>query len=102
MNKGLRLATGDVIGFLNADDMYAADDVLAKVSALMQQGGLDALYGDTEFVRPPNLHKPVRRYRSNRFRPDLHSNQIIDHAKLQGLCHQMAHSSSHLGLLLLG
>jgi glycosyltransferase involved in cell wall biosynthesis len=70
MNKGLRLATGDVIGFLNADDMYAADDVLAKISALMQQSELDALYGDTEFVRPSNLRKPVRRYRSDRFRPD--------------------------------
>jgi glycosyltransferase involved in cell wall biosynthesis len=70
MNKGLRLATGDLIGFLNADDMYAANDVLARVGALMQQGGLDALYGDTEFVRPSNLNKPIRRYRSDRFRPD--------------------------------
>ena len=70
MNKGLRLATGEVIGFLNADDMYAANDVLAKVSALMQQRGLDALYGDTEFIHPHNLNKPVRRYRSDRFRPD--------------------------------
>ncbi|QKO22970.1 glycosyltransferase family 2 protein [Rhodoferax sp. BAB1] len=70
MNKGLRLATGDVIGFLNADDMYADDGVLARVDALMQQDRLDALYGDTEFVHPANLNKPVRRYRSDRFRPD--------------------------------
>lgn len=70
MNKGLRLATGDVICFLNADDMYADDGVLARVDALMQQDRLDALYGDTEFVHPDNLHKPVRRYRSDRFRPD--------------------------------
>lgn len=70
MNKGLRLATGDVIGFLNADDMYAGNSVLARVSALMQQDRLDALYGDTEFVHPSNLNKPVRRYRSDRFRPD--------------------------------
>jgi glycosyltransferase involved in cell wall biosynthesis len=59
MNKGLRLATGDVIGFLNADDMYAADDVLAKISALMQQSELDALYGDTEFVRPSAATGPT-------------------------------------------
>lgn len=70
MNKGLRLATGDVIGFLNADDMYADDEVLARVDALMQRDQLDALYGDTEFVHPDNLNKPVRRYRSDRFRPN--------------------------------
>jgi glycosyltransferase involved in cell wall biosynthesis len=70
MNKGLRLATGDVIGFLNADDMYVRDDVLTRVSALMRQGGLDALYGDAEFVHPSRLDKPVRRYRSDHFRPD--------------------------------
>lgn len=70
MNKGLRLASGDVIGFLNADDMYADDGVLARVDAFMQRDKLDALYGDTEFVHPDNLDKPVRRYRSDRFRPD--------------------------------
>lgn len=70
MNKGVRRATGEVIGFLNADDMYADDGVLARVCSLMQQHELDALYGDAEFVRPSNLSKPVRRYRSDRFRPD--------------------------------
>lgn len=70
MNKGLQLATGDVIGFLNADDVYADDGVLARVATRMQQDSLDALYGDTEFVHPSNLDRPVRRYRSDRFRPD--------------------------------
>ena len=69
MNKGLRLATGEVIGFLNADDMYASSEVLSKVDMLMQRDELDALYGDTEFVRPDRLDKPVRRYRSERFKP---------------------------------
>jgi glycosyltransferase involved in cell wall biosynthesis len=71
MNKGLRLATGDIIGFLNADDIYVANDVLMRIQTLMQQGSLDALYGDAEFVNPVNLYKPVRRYRSNRFRPEM-------------------------------
>ena len=71
MNKGLRLATGDIIGFLNADDMYVGKDVLMRVHKLIQQGGLDALYGDAEFVNPANLYKPVRRYRSNLFRPEM-------------------------------
>lgn len=69
MNKGLRLATGDIIGFLNADDVYANTGVLARVAATMGDGRLDALFGDAEFVRSDNPGKPTRRYRSHRFRP---------------------------------
>lgn len=70
MNKGLSLATGDVIGFLNADDMYAANDVLERIESIMQQEELDAVFGDVEFVHPSRLDKPIRRYRSERFHPD--------------------------------
>ena len=70
MNKGLRLATGEVIGFLNADDVYADTGVLKRVSASMERDGLDALFGDAEFVSPRHPERPMRRYRSERFRPD--------------------------------
>lgn len=70
MNKGLRLATGDVIGFLNADDVYADDEVLDRVAAIMQREKLDALFGDAEFVSPAQPDRSLRRYRSERFRPD--------------------------------
>jgi glycosyltransferase involved in cell wall biosynthesis len=69
MNKGLRLATGDVIGFLNADDVYAGLSVLARVSAIMEMEGLDALFGDAEFVSADRPDRPLRRYCSGRFRP---------------------------------
>lgn len=69
MNKGLRLVTGDVIGFLNADDIYADTGVLARVSANMEAEGLDALFGDAEFVSPERPHRPLRRYRSESFHP---------------------------------
>ena len=69
MNKGLSLASGEVIAFLNADDVYAHSRVLEDVAECMQEEGLDALYGDTEFVRPDDLLKPTRRYSSERFRP---------------------------------
>lgn len=69
MNKGLRLATGDIISFLNADDVYADTGVLARVSAAMETGRLDALFGDAEFVSPDRPDHPLRRYRSGRFRP---------------------------------
>jgi len=70
MNKGLRLATGDIIGFLNADDVYADPGVLARVAAAMEHDRLDALFGDVEFVSPERPDKPLRRYRSEYFRPD--------------------------------
>jgi glycosyltransferase involved in cell wall biosynthesis len=70
MNKGLRLATGDIIGFLNADDVYADPSVLARVSANMEANGLDALFGDAEFVSPRHPERPLRHYRSERFHPE--------------------------------
>lgn len=70
MNKGVRLATGDVIGFLNADDVYADRDVLSRVATIMEREGLDALLGDVEFFKPEDPARTVRRYRSDRFSPD--------------------------------
>jgi glycosyltransferase involved in cell wall biosynthesis len=69
MNKGIRMATGDVIGILNADDVYADNDVLMRVSRIMDQEDLDALYGDVEFFHPENPDKVIRRYSSARFSP---------------------------------
>jgi glycosyltransferase involved in cell wall biosynthesis len=70
MNKGLALASGEVVGFLNADDVYADKHVLARVVDIMERESLDALFGDVEFFRPEDPTRTVRRYRSERFSPD--------------------------------
>lgn len=70
MNKGIRLATGDVVGTLNADDVYAGNTVLAHVDRIMTDGALDALYGDVEFFSPMNPGRASRRYSSRHFSPD--------------------------------
>lgn len=70
MNKGLLLATGEIIGCLNADDVYTDTSVLERVSALMEAEKLDALFGDAEFVSPTRPDQPLRRYRSERFSPE--------------------------------
>ena len=67
MNKGVRLATGDVVAFLNADDFYKDANVLGRVAQVMQAEGLDALYGDVEFFRPGQQDTIARRYNSGRF-----------------------------------
>jgi glycosyltransferase involved in cell wall biosynthesis len=50
MNKGIRIATGDVIGILNADDFYASPDVLARVAAVFKDPSVDCCYGDLIYV----------------------------------------------------
>ncbi|MBK1683308.1 glycosyltransferase family 2 protein [Rhodoferax fermentans] len=71
MNKGLGMATGSVIGFLNADDVYAGPTVLERVSAIIEKDKLDAIFGDAEFFSPDRPNRPLRLYRSARFRPEL-------------------------------
>jgi glycosyltransferase involved in cell wall biosynthesis len=68
MNKGVRLATGDVVGFLNADDFYKDSRVLERVARALDAESLDALYGDIEFFKAGDLETVVRRYNSGRFR----------------------------------
>jgi glycosyltransferase involved in cell wall biosynthesis len=67
MNKGIRLATGEVVVFLNSDDFYKDICVLARVAAVMQSEELDALYGDVDFFRPGHQDTVVRRYNSGHF-----------------------------------
>ncbi len=69
MNKGVALATGEVVAFLNADDWYAAPDVLNRVMGVMQAEQLDALFGDVEFFQPNDPQRVVRRYNSGHFTP---------------------------------
>jgi glycosyltransferase involved in cell wall biosynthesis len=69
MNKGIRLSTGQVIGFLNADDVYTHARVISSVAEVMQREGLDAVFGDAEFFRADLPARPVRRYNSARFSP---------------------------------
>ena len=69
MNKGVALATGDVIVFLNADDYYIDNEVISRVATAMQAEQLDALYGDVAFFRAGESGKLVRRYNSGQFRP---------------------------------
>ena len=69
MNKGIKLATGDVIGFLNADDFYTNSLVLAEVMTEFVDPTVDAVYGDLEYFRASRPTKVVRTYRSNQFRP---------------------------------
>lgn len=68
MNKGIFLATGEIIGILNSDDFYTSDDVLATVVDKFEvDPTLDAVYGDIHYVMPNDLGLCIRYYSSEKF-----------------------------------
>jgi len=69
LNKGLQLASGDIIGFLHADDVFADCDVLADVAARFAhlKNGMASCYGDLVYVRAHNPRKIVRYWKSGEF-----------------------------------
>jgi len=68
MNKGIALATGDVIGILNADDLYAHDKVLENVAETIG-AGVQSCYADLVYVDRDDTSKVVRYWTSNAFVP---------------------------------
>ena len=71
MNKGINLATGEVVGILNTDDFYTNDLVLSDVMFQFSDPLVDAVYGDLEYFRVSKPDKAVRTYRSHNFHPAL-------------------------------
>lgn len=65
LNKGLRRTTGDVVGFLHADDVYGSAQVLAQVAAAFAADpSVSAVFGDLQYVRKDNLNHVVRHWRA--------------------------------------
>lgn len=69
LNKGIARASGEVIGFLHADDVYADDRVLERVAAAFADPAVGAVYGDLQYVRKDDLDHVVRHWRSAPFSP---------------------------------
>lgn len=68
MNKGIGMATGDVIGFLNSDDFYVNDQVVSKIAAAFAKD-IDAVYADLDYVSIGNKEKIIRKWRSGAYHP---------------------------------
>ena len=71
MNKGIRMATGDIVGIINSDDFYHRSDAISQVVNAFQEYGPQCVFADIRFVHPDNLDKTVRYYSSKNF--DLNS-----------------------------
>ena len=69
INKGIKMATGDVIGILNSDDFFPDKQVLSDIAKAFSATNADAVFGDIAFVRPGKLDKIIRLYSSGKFSP---------------------------------
>ena len=69
MNKGIAMATGDVIGILNSDDYFTSYDVVSKLAKPFEDETLDAVYGDIHFIHDGEPDKVTRYYSSKIFSP---------------------------------
>lgn len=69
MNKGIRMATGDIVGILNSDDFYHRNDAISNIAMAFNKYKTESLFADLVFVEPNNLKKVVRKYSSQRFTP---------------------------------
>lgn len=67
MNKGIAVATGDVIGILNSDDVYAHPSVISAVAHAFTDPSVQATYADLQFVQRDNLSKVVRTWRAGSY-----------------------------------
>ena len=62
MNKGVRLATGDVVGMLNSDDLLANTHIISKIATAFENNDIDATYGDLTYVDRNNTEKITRKW----------------------------------------
>jgi len=70
INRGIRNTTGDVVGLMHSDDMFAGPDVLAKVAAAFKDPAVDGVYGDLQYVAADNPSRIIRHWRSKGYTPE--------------------------------
>lgn len=69
LNRGIERATGDVVGFLHSDDVFAHDGVLARVAEALADPSIDGVYGDLDYVAADDTNRVIRRWRSGAYEP---------------------------------
>ena len=69
MNKGVSMATGEIVGMINSDDFYSSSQIISKVAKAFEDERVDAVFGDLVFVDPGNLKRVLRKYSSGSWHP---------------------------------
>lgn len=71
LNKGIARCTGDVIGLMHSDDLYADEQVLSDIAEAFRDPSVDAVYGDLDYVSQSDTRRVIRRWRSGEYSPRL-------------------------------
>lgn len=66
LNKGINIATGDIVGFLHSDDLLGSREAIEKIVNRFENQGCDGVYGDLIFVEADNIHKIKRIWKAGR------------------------------------
>lgn len=67
INKGMQIASGEIIGLLNSDDMYYATDVVSNIVKCFSEQKVDSVYADLAYVDPDETRRVMRYWRGMRY-----------------------------------
>ena len=68
INKGMKMATGEIIGILNSDDILASTDVISKIAACFENKQINSIYGDLVYVDTANTEKVLRTWKGETYK----------------------------------
>lgn len=71
LNTGMSMATGDIVGILNSDDLLASTKIIEDIVTAFQTIPIDSLYGDLEYVEPDDINKVYRLWRGRVYNRNL-------------------------------
>ncbi len=71
LNKGLKLASGDIIGFVHSDDILYSPNIIYEIVDCFSNKSVDGVYGDLLYVNKSNLNHTIRAWKSCEFSYNL-------------------------------
>lgn len=71
LNKGIQMASGDIIGILHSDDLLASQTILEEIVQTFEKTKADVIYGDLVYVDKEDTSKVIRYWKSQPFKPEL-------------------------------
>ena len=68
LNKGIKSATGEIIGILHSDDLYPNNEVIEKIVSIFKLQKIDSCYGDLHYIKENDINKVIRYWKSGDYK----------------------------------